>query len=111
MSKTNLYRVSFYNQGQIYEIFAKQVYQSDLWNFLEVEEFVFDTRSEIVIDPSEEKLKTEFASVKRSYIPMHSIVRIDEVSERGTAKVNSIKSSDKIAQIQPFSSAPPIGKD
>ncbi len=111
MSKPALYRISFYNQGQIYEIFAKQVYQSDLWNFLEVEEFVFDTRSEIVIDPSEEKLKNEFASVKRSYIPMHSIIRIDEVSERGNAKVNNIKSNDKIAHLPPFNSAPPVSQD
>ncbi len=110
MSQSNLYRVSFYNQDQIYEIFAKQVFQSDLWNFLEVEEFVFDTRSEILIDPSEEKLKTEFSGVKRSYIPMHSIIRIDEVSEPGSAKANPVKSNDKISHLPSFSAAPPTKK-
>ena len=35
----------------------------------------------MIVDPSEEKLKNEFSSVKRSYIPMHSLVRIDEVEK------------------------------
>lgn len=108
MSQSNLYRVIFYNQGHVYEIFAKQVFQSDLWNFLEIEELVFNNRSEIVIDPSEEKLKTEFSSVKRSYIPMHSIVRIDEVTEHGKAKVSTIQNSDKIAHLPSFSTTPPV---
>ena len=43
-------------------------------------------RSSVVVDPSEEKLKTEFNSVKRCFIPMHSIVRIDEVEKQGTSK-------------------------
>lgn len=102
MSDPRLYKVSFYNQGQIYEIFVRQVYQSDLWNFLEVEGFVFDNRSDIVIDPGEEKLKTEFANVERCYIPAHSVVRIDEVSKQGQAKIKPIKANDKITY---FSSA------
>ena len=41
----------------------------------------------MVIDPSEDKLRTEFESVRRSYIPMHAILRIDEVEKEGTAKI------------------------
>ena len=52
-----IYKVIFLNQGQVYEMYAKQIYQSDLWGFLEVEEFVFGERTQIVVDPSEEKLK------------------------------------------------------
>ena len=36
-----IYKVIFLNQGQVFEMYAKQIYQSDLWGFLEVEEFVF----------------------------------------------------------------------
>ena len=72
-----------------YEIFVRQVYQSDLYGFIEVEEFVFDERSQVVVDPSEEKLKAEFGGVKRSFIPMQAIMRIDEVDKSGVGKISS----------------------
>ena len=50
------YKVIFYNQGQIFEIFARQIYQSDLYGFIEIEELVFGERSGMLVDPSEEKL-------------------------------------------------------
>ena len=101
MSKQPIYRVVFYNQGEVFEVYARQIFQSELMGFIEVEEFTFGERSQMIVDPSEEKLKNEFASVKRSFIPMHSIVRIDEVEKEGQAKVSEIKTSDKIAQF-PF---------
>jgi hypothetical protein len=91
MATDPIYKVTFFNQGQVYEIYARHVYQSDLWGFLEVEEFVFGERSQMIVDPSEEKLKNEFASVKRSFIPMHSIVRIDEVEKEGACKITDAK--------------------
>ncbi len=57
MSLNAVYKVIFLNQGEVYEMYAKQVYQSDLWGFLEVEEFVFGERSQMIVDPAEEKLK------------------------------------------------------
>ncbi len=92
-----MYKVIFYNRSQVYEVFAKAIYQSEMYGFIEVEEFVFGDRSQLVVDPGEEKLKTEFADVKRSYIPMQAIIRIDEVEKPGTNKVSEIKSTDKIA--------------
>ena len=76
-----IYKVIFLNQGQVFEMYAKQIYQSDLWGFLEVEEVVFGERTQLVVDPGEEKLKAQFEGVVRSFVPMHSIVRIDEVAE------------------------------
>ena len=72
--------------------------------FIEIEEFIFGERTQVIVDPAEEKLKSEFTSVKRSFIPMHSIVRIDEVEKEGKVKISEIKSSDKIAQF-PFQNA------
>ena len=69
-------------------MFARQIYQSDMWGFVEIEELVFGERSQIVVDPGEEKLKNEFAGVKRSYIPMQCIVRIDEVEKEGAARIS-----------------------
>lgn len=86
-SARQIYRVLFFNQGQVYEIYARQVYQSELYGFVEVEEFLFGERSQMVVDPGEEKLKREFAGVQRTFIPMHSLIRIDEVEKAGIGKV------------------------
>lgn len=100
------YKVIFLNQGQVYEIFARAIYQSEMYGFIEVEEFVFGERSQLLVDPAEERLKNEFAGVKRSYIPMHAIVRIDEVEKEGSAKISEFKGSDKVAQF-PYGSFMP----
>ncbi|HCS66483.1 MAG TPA: DUF1820 domain-containing protein [Cellvibrio sp.] len=104
MAVKPVYKVIFLNQGQVYEVFCSAIYQSEMYGFIEIEEFVFGERSGLLIDPAEERLKNEFAGVKRSYIPMHSIVRIDEVEKEGPAKISEIKGggSDKIAQF-PYS--------
>jgi hypothetical protein len=86
---SEIFKVTFLNKGKVYEVFVRQVYQSDLYGFIEIEEFVFDERSQLVVDPSEEKLKNEFAGVRRSYIPMQAIIRIDEVDKSGVAKISN----------------------
>ena len=83
----SIYKVIFINQDKIYEIFCSHVFQSDMYGFIEVEELIFGERSQLVVDPGEEKLKAEFNGVKRSYIPMHAIVRIDEVEKEGISKM------------------------
>lgn len=103
MQKSPVYKVIFYNQNQVYEVFARAIYQSEMYGFIEVEEFVFGERSQLLVDPGEEKLKGEFASVKRSYIPLHSIIRIDEVEKEGTVKVSEVKPGEKTSPI-PFPS-------
>jgi hypothetical protein len=95
MSSEPVYKVIFQNGNQVLEVFARQIYQSDMWGFIEVEEFLFGERSKIVVDPGEEKLKNEFSAVKRSYIPLHSVIRIDEVAKEGVARVSDVKPGDK----------------
>ncbi len=88
MSEANpIYKVIFLNQNKVYELYAKAIYQSEMYGFVEVEEFVFGEVSQMIVDPGEEKLKNEFAGVTRSYIPMHSIIRIDEVEKEGVGKI------------------------
>lgn len=102
-SNERIYRVIFINQDQVYEIYARNVYQSDLWGFLAVEEFVFGNRSELLVDPSEEKLKQQFDGVKCSYIPVQAVIRIDEVENEGVAKITEAKGA-----VMPFPlSTPP----
>jgi hypothetical protein len=100
----SIYRICFINQDTSYEIYAKSVGESDMFGFLEVEEFVFGETTQILVDPSEERLKNEFADVKRTFIPMHSITRIDEVEKEGISK--AVKSSGgNQGNVSPFPSS------
>ena len=83
----SVFRVLFHNQGQVYEVYAHNIYQSDLYGFVEIENYTFGNRSAMLIDPTEDRLRNEFEGVQRSFVPMHSIVRIDEVEKEGVAKI------------------------
>jgi len=87
MSNKTLYKIVFVSQGQVYEVYAREVSHGGLFGFIEVEELVFGERTSVVVDPSEERIKSEFENVKRTYLPMHSIIRIDEVEKQGTSKI------------------------
>ena len=91
MNKKTAYKIIFMQLNEIYEVFAKQIYQSDMYGFIEVEEYLFNKDKQLVVDPSSEKLKKEFAQVERSYIPINAILRIDEVRETGEAKIKENK--------------------
>ena len=91
MSDKQLFKVIFMSQGKVYEIYAHSVRHGDLFGFIEVEKLVFGERTTVVVDPSEEKIKTEFENVRRTYLPLHSIIRIDEVDKQGASKVSKIK--------------------
>jgi hypothetical protein len=91
MSSKLLYRVVFMSQGQVYEVYARKVGQGSMFGFIEIEQLVFGERSSLVVDPSEEKIKSEFENVKRTYLPMHSIIRIDEVDKQGASKISKLE--------------------
>lgn len=100
MSQDHLYRIRFINQDKVYEIYAKSVFQGELYGFVIIEDLVFDTKKTVVVDPSEEKLKTEFKGVQQTILPMHSIIRIDAVEQRGTARITEFDGS----KVTPFPS-------
>ena len=100
MSKKPIYKVIFHNQGKIYEIYARNVQQGSIFGFIEIEKLVFGENNALVVDPTEENLKSEFNHVTRTYIPMHSVVRIDEMDKQGTAKVTDFDDNGK--NIMPF---------
>lgn len=85
--KKKMYRVIFQGQSKQYELYARHVSQSDMYAFLEVREIVFGENSKIVVNPGEEQLKSQFEGVSRTFIPMHTVVRVDEVEKEGSAKI------------------------
>lgn len=94
--KQPLYRIQFINNGERYELYVREVAQGNLFGFIEIADFVWDEHTSLVVDPSHEKLKSEYANVNRTYIPMHSVLKIDEVKKEGTAKITEL--SDKVTQ-------------
>lgn len=100
MAKKSVYRIIFQNQGNIYELYAREVAQGFLYAFVEVGGIIFGERSRVVVDPSEEQLKAQFSGVKRTYIPLHAVVRIDEVEKEGNNKI--IANSGETGNIAPF---------
>lgn len=109
MKRQRTYRVSFHNQGKIYEIYARGVSQGSMLGFVEVEDIVFGERTTLVVDPSEEHLKSEFEGVSRTYIPLHAIVRIDEVEKTGLPKITDGGRGDKITPFPVFTNNPNSG--
>ncbi len=93
-SKDPLFRIQFISNGERYELYVRELCQGGLFGFVEIGDFVWDTHTSLVLDPSHEKLKSEFADVNRTYVPMHNVLRIDEVKKQGTAKITQL--SDKV---------------
>lgn len=100
-----LYRVIFLQEEKVYEIYARSLTEETLVGFIEAEELVFNENTQIVVDPSEELLKKEFAFVRRTYIPQHLILRIDEVQGRGSSLIKDGKRVTNIRQFPPDSRA------
>ena len=108
--KKSTYKVIFHNQGKVYEVYAKSVHQSGLFGFIEIEKLIFGEKTSMVVDPSEEHLKSEFEGVSRTYLPMHSIIRIDEVQKQGHGKISNIgEGGDKVMPF-PIYTQPGSGK-
>lgn len=109
MSADPIYKVIFLNQGKVYEIYARNVSHGALFGFVEVEKLVFGARSSVVVDPSEEKIRTEFEGVTRTYLPLHSIVRIDEVEKQGVSKMTTVEGSNVAQFPMPVYTTPDRG--
>jgi hypothetical protein len=94
MAASHIFKVIFHSHGKVYEVYARRVGHGELFGFVEVEELIFGERSTLVVDPAEEKIQTEFTGVKRTFLPLHSIIRIDEVRKSGVSKVSAVEGSN-----------------
>lgn len=92
----SLYRVIFQSQGEHCELYAVRVAQGHLPAFLEVEQISFAERDPA--NSAQERLRHALAHVKRSYIPLQNISRIDEVPRETWGVAES--SGGKIAPLR-----------
>ncbi len=108
MAASHIFRIMFAHQGKVYEVYARKVNHGELFGFIEVEDLVFGERSSVVLDPSEERIKSEFGGVKRTFLPLHSVLRIDEVKKQGVSKITALEGGASVAQFpMPLYSVPP----
>jgi len=99
MAAKNLYKVVFLNHGKIYELYARSISSSELWGFTCVSELEFAARDGMLVDPTEERLRDEFADTRVLHLPMQSIVRIEEVAARGPAAIRDGQTGDKVVTL------------
>lgn len=91
-----MYKLVFYNHGKVYELFAEQVESSHLYGFIEARKLVFAGATQVVVDPSEERLREEFADTEALLLPLQSVVRIERVKRRGSCAIRDRSSGDKV---------------
>src|SRR5258708_14189873 len=112
MATSHIFRIMFVNQGKVYEVYARKVSHGELFGFIEVEELLFGERSSVVLAPSEERIKGEFSGLKRTFLPMHSILRLDEVKKHGPPKIPLLENRSNSAQfLRPIYPHPPAGQN
>lgn len=102
MSESILYKIIFLNQSKVYELYARDVFSSDIYGFIYVSDLVFDQNKTIVIDPAEDKLRDEFENVNVLHLPLQSVIRIEEVKKKLSCKIRDIKQGENISQFPPM---------
>jgi hypothetical protein len=100
----HIFRVTFFNNGKLYQLHAQRVESASLYGFIEVSDLMFGEHTSVVIDPAEERLKAEFEGVERLLLPMHAIVRIEQVERHGQNKILDIDGT--VGNITPFPMPP-----
>lgn len=97
-----IFRVRFYHEDKVYEIYARSLATESIFGFLEIEGIVFNESESTIVDPAEEKLKSIFQDVVCTYIPYQSVIRIDEVCKAGTAKLVDLPKGANQSVVRPF---------
>jgi len=87
VSQNTVYRVTFLNQGEVYEVYARSVSQGGIFGFVEIADLIFRDETKKVIDPSRERIANEFRGVPRTFVPLHAVLRIDQVEREGEARI------------------------
>jgi hypothetical protein len=78
--KKKLFKIEFINCAkETVVIHASKVNPSSFLGLIEVADIVFVDSSELIVTPQDDKLKKEFKNVERTFLPLNSIIRIDEV--------------------------------
>lgn len=84
-----IYRILFVQLEEVKEIYAQYISEETLVGFIEADNLLDYDRANVLIDYNE---------VKRCYIPLHTILRIDEVNPQASQK-NTEKAFDNVSHL------------
>ena len=71
------------------------------WVFITITDLVFEVNSGVVIDPTEERLKSEFEGVRTLHIPIQNVLKIEEVEQKKSCKIKALKFQPTVSKLQP----------
>lgn len=99
-----LFKVVFLQHDELHEVYARSVSESSMMHFVEVEALVLDApASSESGSPTQSKaqarLRSTYADVQRIYLPIQTILRIEEVHHVGTANIHSIEPAAQEANV------------
>jgi hypothetical protein len=95
-----MYKITFFNQGKVYELFCEQVRGSELaYGFIEISGLIFESDRSVVIDPTEERMREEFGEVEVMHLPAHAVLRVERVRKRGTCVIRDSHSGEKVTPL------------
>ena len=106
MASKPIYKVTFLNAGKVYELYARSVASGALWGFTEVRDLMFDVNEGLVVDPTEERLRDEFAGTRALHLPMQCIVRIEEVERKGKTAIRDATTGETVVTAFPLPAKP-----
>lgn len=80
MATDLIFRVKFTEHNETFVVFCKFISEESLVGFLELDE-IFIPESALTEDdsPAMDALKKDLSGVQRMYLPLHVIIRVDEV--------------------------------
>jgi hypothetical protein len=83
--KDIVYRTIFTHLDQVYTIYSQGVSEETLVGFIELDSILLVTQDIILSSENQtahEPFMKQIESIKRTYVPMHAVVRIDEMTRK-----------------------------
>ena len=100
-----LYKVKFIQQEVVVELIAKYISEESLMGFIEIEDIIFPGSGEPFA--TDEKYREEFFGIERCYLPLHTLLRIDELSTATEKVVGEVKYKKNNVRRIPLRNPPP----
>lgn len=83
--KDIVYRTVFTHLDQVYTVYSQGISEETLVGFIELDSII-EVKQEVVLSTESHETHQLFlqqlASIKRTYVPMHAVVRIDEMTRK-----------------------------
>lgn len=80
-TQSYVYRVTFLEHDNARELYARYIAEDNMLGFVELEDLIFPDQTRLLVDPAQDQLRQEFSGVRRTYLPMHVVLRIDQLLE------------------------------